>query len=281
LESGATTDVIGILKNADEVTQIVSKASGKPFDKRELTLVDNSGYSVRLTVWNETARAFSAPPESVLAFKGVKVSDFGGRSLSLLNSGTMATDPDMTEAHRLRGWFDAQGRVAQFTSHAGLNGLGAAGAGAGGGRDAAQSIAEVRDANLGTSETPDYFSLKATIMMIKQEVMCYPACLSDNCNKKVIQQEDGSWRCERCNINHPKPQYRYILLMNVCDHTGQLWLNCFDDVGRLVMGCSADEYSEAKEMSEKAAERLVTQANFQTFLFRCRAKQEFYQEMPR
>lgn len=277
VEPGSTTDIIGVLKDAGDVGQIVSKTSGKPFEKRELTLVDNTGFSVRLTVWNDAAKAFDAPAESVIAFKGVKVSDFGGRSLSLLNSGTMSIDPDIAEAHRLRGWYDAQGRQVNYTSHSSSMGT----MSGGGSRDPSQSIAEVRDANLGSSEEPDYFNLKATILMIRQESMCYPACASDGCNKKVIQQEDGLWRCERCNVSHENPQYRYILLMNVCDHTGQLWLNCFDDVGKMVMHSSADDYMKLKETNDKAAEDIVRDATFQTFNFRCRAKQEFYQEMPR
>ncbi|KAI5278779.1 Replication factor A protein 1, partial [Ascosphaera aggregata] len=259
VEPGSTTDIIGVLKDAGEISQIISKTSGKPFDKRELTLVDNTGFSVRMTVWNETARTFNAAPEAIIAFKGVKVSDFAGRSLSLLNSGTMSVDPDIAEAHRLRGWFDAQGRQqTNFTSHSSSLGTAAAGSLAGGGnsRDPYQFIAEIRDANLGSSETPDYFNLKATILMIKQETMCYPACANENCNKKVVQQDDGMWRCERCAVSHEKPQYRYILLMNVCDHTGQLWLNCFDDVGKLIMGCSADEYMAMKDSNEREAEDL-------------------------
>ena len=57
------------------------------------------------TVWGQTATSFDSSPESVLAFRGVKVSDFGGRSLSLLSSGTMAVDPDIPDAHRLKGWY--------------------------------------------------------------------------------------------------------------------------------------------------------------------------------
>ena len=101
VEKDTTTDVIGVLKDVGETSQITSKSTGKPYDKRELTLVDNTGFSVRLTIWGATATNFSVAPESVVAFKGVKVSDFGGRSLSLLSSGSMTVDPDIGEAQRL------------------------------------------------------------------------------------------------------------------------------------------------------------------------------------
>ncbi|KAJ8123240.1 hypothetical protein O1611_g9644 [Lasiodiplodia mahajangana] len=104
VEKDATVDVVGVLKEVSDVSEITSKSTGKAYEKRELTIVDDSQFSVRLTVWGKTATAFAAQPESVVAFKGVKVSDFGGRSLSLLASGTMAVDPDIEEAHRLKGW---------------------------------------------------------------------------------------------------------------------------------------------------------------------------------
>ncbi|GKZ52122.1 replication factor A protein 1, partial [Aspergillus brasiliensis] len=102
VEKDTTIDVIGVLKQAMEVSQITSKTTNKPYNKRELVMVDNTGFSVRLTIWGTTALNFNALPESVIAFKGVKVSDFGGRSLSLLSSGSMAVDPDIEEAHKLK-----------------------------------------------------------------------------------------------------------------------------------------------------------------------------------
>jgi len=112
VEKDTTIDTIGILKEITETSQITSKTTSKPYDKRELTLVDNTGYSVRLTIWGNTATTFDVAAESVVAFKGVKVSDFGGRSLSLLSSGSMTIDPDIDEAKKRQicitrrdGWF--------------------------------------------------------------------------------------------------------------------------------------------------------------------------------
>ncbi len=276
IEKESTIDVIGVLKEVADVTQIVSKTTQKPFDKRELTLVDETGYSVRLTIWGKTAVSFDANPESIVAFKGTKVSDFGGRSLSLLSSGTMAIDPDIEEAHKLKGWYDSQGRMESFSSHSGM-----AGAGAAGGRsDPVKTITQVREENLGMSENPDYFSVKATIVYIKQDNFAYPACLNDGCNKKVVDMGDG-WQCEKCNVSHPKPEYRYIMSLNVNDHTGQLWLSCFDDVGRLVMGMSGDQLTELKENDTAAIEKAFEASNCTTYIFKCRAKMDSFQDQQR
>lgn len=273
VEANTSIDVIGVLKDVGETSQIVSKTTSKPYDKRELTLVDESGYSVRLTVWGKTATSFDAQPESIVAFKGAKVSDFGGRSLSLLASGTMAVDPDIQEAHKLKGWYDSQGRAGAFTSYS--NGMGGAAA-AGGRQDPLKTVAQVREENLGMTENTDYFSIKATVVYIKQENVAYPACLNESCNKKVTEDGAGGWRCEKCDVVHPRPEYRYIMSLNVNDHTGQLWLSCFDDVGRMLMGMSADQLMELKDNDEAATSKAFEEANCKTMIFRCRAKMDTY-----
>ena len=217
-------------------------------------------------------------PESVIAFKGVKVSDFGGRSLSLLSSGSMSVDPDIDEAHKLKGWYDAQGRTDTFASHASMGtSLGTAG----GRQDASKTIIQVKEENLGMSENTDYFSTKATIIYVKQDNPSYPACISPDCNKKAIQQDDEQWRCEKCDKTFPKPEYRFILSLNVSDHTGQIWLSCFDDVGRMIMGMSADQLNELKDNDEKAMGEVFQEANAQTYVFRCRAKMDNFQDQQR
>lgn len=277
VEKDATVDTIGILKEVDEVSEIVSKTTGKPYQKREITLVDDSNFSVRVTVWGKTAQGFDASAESVVAFKGVKVSDFGGRSLSLLSSGTMSVDPDIPEAHRLKGWYDSTGRNDNFTSHRSTN-LG----GATGRPNEEKFAVQVKDEGLGMNEKPDYFNLKATIVYIKQDTFAYPACRSENCNKKVVDMQDGTWKCESCNVTHDRPQYRYVMSVNVCDHTSQLWLSCFDEVGRSIMGMSADDLMDLRETGDDAAvTKAFEAANCKKLAFRCSAKMDTFQDAQR
>ena len=279
MEKDVTIDVIGVLREVSETNQIVSKTTNKPYDKRELTLVDNTNFSVRLTIWGNTATSFDVNPESIIAFKGVKVSDFGGRSLSLLSAGSMAVNPDIDEAHKLKGWYEGQGRDGIFTSYSAMGGS----MGDAGGRgDPLKTIIQVKEENLGMSETVDYFSAKATIIYIKQDTFSYPACLSPDCNKKVTEEEPGQWVCARCEKTHPKPEYRYVMSINVSDHTGQIWLSCFDDVGRMMMGMTADQLQELKENGDdKAVEDAFQDANCKTWLFKCRAKMDSFQDQQR
>ena len=280
VEKDTTIDVIGILKETAEISQITSKTTSKPYDKREITLVDKSNYSVRLTLWGKTATAFEVPPDSVVAFKGVKVSDFGGRSLSLLSSGSMTVDPDIDESYSLRGWYDASGKEDNYKTHAGVTST--VSAATGGGGDPFKTAAQVREEQLGMNEEKtDYFSIKGTIMHVRQANVSYPACLSEGCNKKVIEMEGEGWRCEKCDKNHPRPEWRYIMSMNIFDYTGQLWLNAFDEVGRMIMGMSADDLKVIEESDQKKFNDVFAEANCKTWNFKCRAKMDNFQDQQR
>lgn len=282
IDKDNSVDVIGVLQDVGEVSEIVSKTTSKPYSKRELTLVDDTGYSVRLTVWGKTAQTFEVPAESVVAFKGCKVSDFGGRSLSLLSSGSMNVDPDMNEAHRLKGWYDGSGRNEQFQSHANtMSTVSATGAGAND-KNQYKTIAQVRDENLGMSDDTDWFSIKATIIYIKQDNVAYPACLSEGCNKKTVEIEPGQWRCEKCDKTWDRPDYRYIMSVNVSDHTGQIWLSCFNEVGLQIMGIPANDIMQMRdEMNERPVVEAFADANCKSFVFRCKAKMDTFQDQQR
>ncbi|KAI5807463.1 replication factor A 1, rfa1 [Peziza echinospora] len=278
-------DVIGVVKSVGEVSETTSKTTQKSYQKREIELVDTTDYMVRLTVWGAIAQNFEVQPESVVAFKGVKVSDFGGISLSMLMSSSMTIDPDIDEAHKLKGWFIAQDRSKTFSSHQALAGMRSAG----GHKDVYKTLGQLVDDKVGEGDEPEYYTTKATIVYIKQENACYAACSSENCNKKVVQVDEGRWTCAKCDKTFPRPQYRYIITISVNDAYNQAWFSCFDDVGRLIMGMSADELETLRgadgmdpdKKDEAAYSEAFSEANGKTYIFRCRAKTDTYNDTSR
>ncbi|ETS61649.1 hypothetical protein PaG_04143 [Moesziomyces aphidis] len=285
VEPNQTCDVIGVLDSYGELSEIVSKASQRPVQKRELTLVDQGQRSVRLTLWGKNAENFpnhaGVDEKPVIAFKGVKVGDFGGRSLSMFSSSTMLINPDITESHVLRGWFDNDGAHAQFQPF--TNGGGAGGAMGGGAANMAErrTIAQVKDQNLGMTEKPDYFNVRATVVYIKQENLYYTACPSDGCNKKVTPDHEGNWRCEKCDRSYEQPEYRYILSTNVADATGQIWLSGFNDDATKLMGMSAGELHKLREESESEFTAVLHRAANRMYTFNCRAKMDSFNDQAR
>lgn len=284
-EANSVVDVIGVLKAANPVFQITAKSTGKAFDRRNITIVDDSNFAIDVGLWNQTALDFSIAEGSVIAFKGCKVQDFGGRSLTLTHSGTMVANPDNPDAYQLKGWFDNQGANENFKSlkvEAGPNQNYIKNR---------KTILAAQEDNLGMNEKPDFFNVKATISYFKTDNFSYPACSNvvqgnsltgqqqNTCNRKVLEQSDG-WRCEKCNITHPQPLYRYILNCSITDETGQLWTTLFDQEATKLFGMSAGDLlnlknkQDAGESTEFA--ELMESITMKEFNFRLRARQDSY-----
>ena len=176
----------------------------------------------------------------------------------MISTSIMSTNPDIPDAHMLRGWYDSVGVTANFTAYSN------AGSGSGAAifnRADIRTIDDVKT-NLQIAEKAEMFSCRGTILHIKGDNPAYPACPSPLCKKKVIDTGE-CWHCEKCEKSWEKPEYRcvisdpdfgtpvhtftrYIISMAVSDHTGQAWLQGFHDVGLAVFNMSADELMDIK-----------------------------------
>jgi replication factor A1 len=62
------------------------------------------------------------------------------------------------------------------------------------------------------------------------------------CSKKVTNNGDGKWRCERCDQSITSVEecdYRYILQLQIQDHTGLTWVTAFQECGEEIIGIPA------------------------------------------
>ncbi|KAJ2120471.1 Replication factor A protein 1 [Coemansia sp. RSA 720] len=278
-DKGAIVDVLCVVRGVEDMVEITPRngPTDRKMIKRDLSVVDKSGYQVRATVWGDDARDFKVPADAIVAFKGMRVGDFGGRTLSLPSIGSLTANPDIPEAHMLRGWYDSAGRNASFQTYESMGG--------GGGEartDQIKTMAAVRDENVGGGDRAEYFSVKGTIVFVRSTTLAYPGCASPDCSKKVIEDAStGQWRCEKCERSFASPEYRYIFSVNVSDETGQNWLQCFNEVGEQLLGCSANEMIRLQQTDEAAFNQRIADATFQEFLFRCRAKSETFNDNTR
>ena len=191
----------------------------------------------------------------------------------------MMVDPDIDEAHKLRGWYNAAGQNATFSTHQNMAPA------AGGSKNEAKAISAILEEEAYLQDTPTYMSLRASVLYVKNTTVAYPACSTEGCNKKVIEENPGSWWCEKCQKAFPEPQYRYVLSVNVGDHTGTLWLSCFDEAGQDIVGMSANEAMKIKMDDDENGTtnfmNAMQEATCKTFNFRVRAKMETYQDQPK
>ncbi|CAL8353399.1 unnamed protein product [Lota lota] len=275
-EKDSVLDVIGVCKSVDELTRLTTKAS-REVSKRTFNLMDMSGRTVSVTLWGEEAENFDGSGQPIVAIKGAKLSDFGGRSLSASFSSTVMINPDIPEAFKLRGWYDKEGHAVEGQSLTELRG----GGGGGGANTNWKTLSDVKTEHLGHGDKADYFSSIATIVYLRKENCLYQACPSADCNKKVVDQQNGMYRCEKCDKEFPNYKYRLILSANIADYGDNQWVTCFQESAEAILGQNAAYLGQLKDSNEAAFDEVFQQANFHTFVFRSRVKLETYNDESR
>ncbi|XP_055587325.1 replication protein A 70 kDa DNA-binding subunit-like [Uranotaenia lowii] len=276
MEPNAIIDMIGVCKEASEVVQFTAKTSGRDLKKREVTVVDTSNAAVSLTLWGDDAQNFPASTHPVVLVKGARVNEFGGgKSIGLIGGSVMKLNPDIEAAHKIRGWYDNGGCDNVVSSVSTRSGAGASFT------TEWMSFHEAKERNLGHGDKPDYFQVKALVHNIKSGNAVYKACPQPECNKKVIDQENGQFRCEKCNADFPNFKYRLLVNMLVGDWTSNRWMTVFSDLAEQLLGRTSQEVGEALDYNKEEAERIFNSISFKSYVFKLRTKVEFYADAAR
>ncbi|KAF6028177.1 RpA-70 [Bugula neritina] len=270
---GGIVDVCAIVHSVGEISSIIAKATQKELIKRDVEIVDDSEMLVRLTVWGDEAKTFSEEVGRVLAIKGCKVGDWNGRSLGCVSSSQIVCDPDCADAHRLRGWYDTHGQNTQFKSYAGDGGSG----GISSQSRTWRTFDSIRANKVGMGDKPDYYNVKGFAAFIKKENCLYKACSSENCNKKVFENGDGTYRCEKCNKSSPDFKHRLLLQAHLADMTGYHWATAFQDCAEKLLGKTAQEMGDIKD-EEDLFDSTVKSALFKPCHIVLRSKMESYND---
>lgn len=278
-------DVVAIVRKAEPVGTIISSKSGKELTKREVVLCDDSGFDIRCTFWGDVALKEDAfwDKQPTLCAKGLRVGDFGGVSLSSGFSSQLLWDSqDQPRSVELRQWWSEGGKEA---STMGLTG----GGGGMQGRDVPFTergvLEDIKSRQLGYGEKPDYIGVAATLNFVRSEKLWYEACASEGCQKKVVQNTDGTWMCEKCNSTSQDCQRRYIVSCTFIDDSGQQWVSAFNESALELFGkVDADQlaiYKEEVDGEDGKFEAYMKQFNFQRYVLKLRVKAEVWNETTR
>lgn len=112
MNTGEYVDVVGVVDQVDPPSQI-SRKDGSEVEKRSMRIVDDSNNSIELTLWgafvtepgNMLEAAVAAGSHPVVAVKGVRIGDFGGKNLSTVGTSVVAANPpDVPQAVQLQTW---------------------------------------------------------------------------------------------------------------------------------------------------------------------------------
>uniref|UniRef100_A0A673BH68 Replication protein A subunit n=1 Tax=Sphaeramia orbicularis TaxID=375764 RepID=A0A673BH68_9TELE len=273
-DKDAIIDVIGVCKSAEDVSRITTKTS-REVSKRALNLIDTTGKVVTVTLWGEEAEKFDGSGQPVVAIKGARLSDFGGRSLSALFSSTIMVNPDIPEAFQLRAWYDREGHSQDSQSLTETRSVGS------GAKMNWKTLSDVKNEHMGHGEKADYFSCVASLLYTRKENCLYQACPSADCNKKVIDQQNGLYRCEKCSREFPNFKYRLLLSANLADFGDNQWVTCFQETAEVLLGHSAETLGQLRDTDEAAFDEVFQKANFTTHIFKNKVKLETYNDESR
>jgi replication factor A1 len=271
VEANATIDVIGVVKRRGELQTLTQSTTGKELKKRDLFIVDRTNREINLTLWGKQAEDFNDDSQPVIAAKGVKVSDFSGKSLSALSSSSIQLNPDIRESHILRGWFDNEGVNAESSS------LSIQVGGRGGSAGTPWKL--LREANWNEQADPekgDFFMSKVTVMSIKRENSAYQACPTPTCNKKVINLDNGLFRCEKCNREFPDFKWRLMVSVNFADYSDHLWATCFQEASEALLGQPASILGPMSKDSAEEFDAVVKDCVFNSYIVKFRSKMDTF-----
>lgn len=287
MQNNSIVDVIAVVTSISPTASIIRK-NGTETQKRSLQLKDMSGRSVELTVWGSFCNTEGQKLQNIcdsgvfpiLVVKSARVSDFNGKSIGTIATSQLLVEPDFPEAFTLRGWFDQEGRnvpsqsISRESSSFGKS-------------EVRKTISQIKDENLGTSDKPDWISICANVVFFKYDNFCYTACpimIGDRqCNKKVIDNGDGKWRCDRCEQIVDACDYRYLLQMQIQDHTGMTWVTAFQEGGEDIMGMPAKDLYSVKfdEQDEEKFKEIISKVVFTKYMFKLKVKEETFNDEAR
>lgn len=300
----STIDIKAVISEAREPFALTLKKDNSERVKRELVLWDDSGpdgsHFVELTIWGQNAHDnFEAG--TVMFAKGMRVSEWNSAK-TLNGSSGYELNPDNPDAFALQRKY--QEKKPNPGPSAGRSKT------LSGTRETIEAI-KVADLDLGPPLAPGqpadpngprsvhrHFVLATLSNMPADRPPFYQACpemvdsnrtdartgevQKRSCNRKV-SQNGAVWECQSGH-QCARPTARYLAnRVQVVDHTGSHEVSFFDEAGRQIFGCEANEIADMWEDPSRADElsQRLSQLSWKRYLFRLSAKKEMWQDEQR
>jgi len=277
MEKNDLVDVLGVITQVSDVQSFTHKTTGRDLTKRTMTVVDNTAFSIEVTLWGDLANIDNLDVGSVVAIRAARVGTFNTKSLSTSASSQVKVSPDIPEAKKLATWYSESGSSSVFTPLSD----GSGGMGGEGGQprdDSVRTLASVQTDQLGMGTQADYFTCVACITTIKHDSrFSYTSC--PTCNSKVTAGTDGQYFCAKCNRSMSETTEAYTLRMQIADATGSIWVTCFRDAASQIMnGRDASELIALQTGASEEFNMAFEDAAHKWYSFRVRARLDTYRE---
>eukprot|EP00253_Pinus_taeda_P024392 PITA_24392 len=261
---------------------IIQRKDGSEVNKQTIQLRDMSEYSIDAIFWGDNFNVVSQEISSlcatgnnpIIAIKSARIGEFNGKNIGTTARTIILVDPDIEEAHVLKSWFKKEGSIVASTSLTTRSPF-----------SHQQKKITISDIyNMDSFEKPTFFQLKGTITKIGMDSFYYISCPSlvgrKKCMKKLIPQNTGLWLCPKCNAEVRDCDYRYLLKIDIQDHTGELASTvAFEDEGSTILGNNAKDFYLLSSDPELIKE-IVSRALWTDHIFTLSVKIETFKEVP-
>lgn len=272
-------DVVAIVHEIQPLSEITMRSTGDQVTKRSLTLVDDSGATVEMTLWRNAAETLVTEADidrhPVIVLRGASRGDFGGVCLNVSRATTIELDPTtIPEANALRGWYDAGGAQADNIQSMSGGRMGASNKVLGDRKSLEE--ADEEDVQPGLQGGPVSFATRAYVSFMKKDrELSYP---SDPETKKKLTEAGapGMWHSESTGREYTDDQiqHRYICSMKVSDYSDAKWLTAFDEAGLIVLGRPAGEMRTLRANDPDMYESILDDCLFRPFVIKVQARQD-------
>jgi len=245
-------DLCGVVVGFKPVATVNTK-EGKELVKRDITIADETGRSMDVTLWNAHGQRpeedFEGNPTILVTSVLVKEWN-GGRAGSTLEASMVVLKPDVPEGKKLEQWWSQGGSSQSIVSMGGSGGGGGAAA-----KAEHCTIADMRMKSEAVGEQAQLYKINARLSVVQtrkqgeQMPLHYKSCCEMKegqygklpCNRRV----DEAGFCAACGVAG-KTATRMNLRCQFSDFSNSVWLTTFHEAAEKVVGMTADKVAEVE-----------------------------------
>ncbi|PWA78619.1 Nucleic acid-binding, OB-fold [Artemisia annua] len=245
LDNNSFLDIIGVVFRIFP-SSIVKKKDGTETQKRNLHIKDMSGRSVDVTLWGNFCNTDGQTLQNlcdsgIFPILAIKSARVG--EYNGKNLGTISTSKLFIDPD-----FPEARRIKVWFDNGGSN------------------------------------MPSVSLSLAARSIFYYTACpltINDRkCNKKVTNNGDGKWRCDRCEKDVDECDYRYILQFQIQDHTGTTWVTGFEEGGEAMMGVTAKDLycMKYEEQDDDRFTEIIRNVFITKYNFKLKVKEETFND---
>ena len=268
LPNKTTVDVMVIIDDPGQVKAIALK-TGEFKDKRNVTVHDDSGFSISLTIWGEEASNFKLKKGEIVIFAKVQVHDYKGKTLSFSWDSKLVTKIPAGPRYEQMVFFMSKNKNVELISSSNFVQ-----------REKKlvfiQEIIDECKSITDADKKTKYFSFTGTIFG-GFGMPYYDGCKNEDCQKKAISEGDR-WKCPKCDIYFAQPVPKFFARLIIKDISNSIVvvLSGGDQNCNKLFGMSVKELKDRIESSP--VKEPFRNVMFATYLFNIYAKPETFND---